>query len=101
MIFPKEHLRLIKDIDRCPYAPKEPGYISWIEADDDRLAKIEAERAKHIEALEADGFFILSAAEAKELSQELAFSNLDINHFAAARAVRRLLDLLHSDYVKR
>jgi len=101
MIYPKEHLRFIKDIGRCPYSPNEPGYVSWMEAEEDRLLRVEKERQKHIEALEADGFFILAHNEAAELSKELVYSNLNINHFAATRAVRRLLDLFYPDYVKR
>ena len=101
MIFPRDHLYLIEDVESCPYIPKDPEYSYWNEKNTGRIENIVNERKMHIEALEADGFFVLSHDEARQLAEELAHSNLNINHFAATRAVGRMLDLFHPDYIKR
>lgn len=35
-----ELARFIKDIERCPYLPKDPEYAEWNRLDQERLAKI-------------------------------------------------------------
>lgn len=42
---------LIRDIERCPYVPKDPEYVAWMAKDDERrLNIIEARRSLHIKA---------------------------------------------------
>jgi hypothetical protein len=47
---------LIKDMERCPYVPKDPEYATWNEKNDKRLAQISAER----ELLRKDAAYYLS-----------------------------------------
>lgn len=35
--------RFIKDIERCPFVPKETGYAEWNRKDKERLDKLEEE----------------------------------------------------------
>lgn len=38
--------RFIKDIERCPYLPKDPGYDEWMRIDQERIARINKEYAR-------------------------------------------------------
>lgn len=37
-------IRLWKDLERCPYLPKDPEYTKWMAGDKKRLAEIDKSR---------------------------------------------------------
>lgn len=42
---------LLRDIERCPYVPKDPEYAYWNQKDEERIKQIvEARQAMHMKA---------------------------------------------------
>lgn len=44
LIFKEEEHRQFRDIERCPYAPKDSEYREWIKKDNKRLLLIALDR---------------------------------------------------------
>lgn len=37
-------IRFYKDLKRCPYLPKDPGYVEWNRVDNERLEQLDKSR---------------------------------------------------------
>jgi hypothetical protein len=44
-----DRLILIRDIERCPYVPRDPEYLAWNKKDDERLDAISNQRKEMLE----------------------------------------------------